>query len=418
MPRELAPSERAFVASSVRSAVDGAFAHWEGAFSLNLDGRFRELLSATISRGDRRHFSLEMAAFLAALNNGHTLYRDEVAWHPFLGPMGFSAAPVGSEWVVTRGWAHGLRAGQTIEQVDGEATEAVYQRLQRYISASNERGRRRRFFSYLHLFPRRLVLRIDGRRWIIRRTNQLIAPAEGTSGRWLRRGSSAYIRIPSFGDPDNERWAVNLVARFRRATALLIDVRGNTGGTTPGRLLDALMDRPWRGWAESSPQHFGLVRAYAHLFEILENHQGRGLHVTRERLAPLEIYRDWDRAHVLFPATWNRPHPKPFKGRIILLVDEACGSACEDFLLPFKDTGRGVLVGTTTDGSTGQPYILELPDGIRAFVGAKRCYFPDGRPFEGIGITPDREVSRTPDDLRSGRDPVLQIATDLARQDL
>lgn len=418
MPRELAPSERAFVASSVRSAVDGAFAHWEGAFSLNLDGRFRELLSATISRGDRRHFSLEMAAFLAALNNGHTLYRDEVAWHPFLGPMGFSAAPVGSEWVVTRGWAHGLRAGQTIEQVDGEATEAVYQRLQRYISASNERGRRRRFFSYLHLFPRRLVLRIDGRRWIIRRTNQLIVPAEGTSGRWLRRGSSAYIRIPSFGDPDNERWAVNLVARFRRATALLIDVRGNTGGTTPGRLLDALMDRPWRGWAESSPQHFGLVRAYAHLFEILENHQGRGLHVTRERLAPLEIYRDWDRAHVLFPATWNRPHPKPFKGRIILLVDEACGSACEDFLLPFKDTGRGVLVGTTTDGSTGQPYILELPDGIRAFVGAKRCYFPDGRPFEGIGITPDREVSRTPDDLRSGRDPVLQIATDLARQDL
>lgn len=418
MPRELAPSERAFVASSVRSAVDGAFAHWEGAFSLNLDGRFRELLSATISRGDRRHFSLEMAAFLAALNNGHTLYRDEVAWHPFLGPMGFSAAPVGSEWVVTRGWAHGLRAGQTIEQVDGEATEAVYQRLQRYISASNERGRRRRLFSYLHLFPRRLVLRIDGRRWIIRRTNQLIAPAEGTSGRWLRRGSSAYIRIPSFGDPDNERWAVNLVARFRRATALLIDVRGNTGGTTPGRLLDALMDRPWRGWAESSPQHFGLVRAYAHLFEILENHQGRGLHVTRERLAPLEIYRDWDRAHVLFPATWNRPHPKPFKGRIILLVDEACGSACEDFLLPFKDTGRGVLVGTTTDGSTGQPYILELPDGIRAFVGAKRCYFPDGRPFEGIGITPDREVSRTPDDLRSGRDPVLQIATDLARQDL
>lgn len=418
MPRELAPSERAFVASSVRSAVDGAFAHWEGAFSLNLDGRFRELLSATISRGDRRHFSLEMAAFLAALNNGHTLYRDEVAWHPFLGPMGFSAAPVGSEWVVTRGWAHGLRAGQTIEQVDGEATEAVYQRLQRYISASNERGRRRRLFSYLHLFPRRLVLRIDGRRWIIRRTNQLIVPAEGTSGRWLRRGSSAYIRIPSFGDPDNERRAVNLVARFRRATALLIDVRGNTGGTTPGRLLDALMDRPWRGWAESSPQHFGLVRAYAHLFEILENHQGRGLHVTRERLAPLEIYRDWDRAHVLFPATWNRPHPKPFKGRIILLVDEACGSACEDFLLPFKDTGRGVLVGTTTDGSTGQPYILELPDGIRAFVGAKRCYFPDGRPFEGIGITPDQEVSRTPDDLRSGRDPVLQIATDLARQDL
>ncbi len=417
MPRELAPSERAFVASSVRSAVDGAFAHWEGASSLDLDGRFRELLSATISRGDRRHFSLEMAAFLASLNNGHTWYRDEVAWYPFLGPMGFSAASFGSKWVITQAWAHGLRAGQTIEQVGGEPTEEVYQGLKRYISASSERGRRRRFFSYLHLFPRRLVLGIDGRRWIIRRTHQSIAPTEGTTGRWLRRGSSAYIRIPSFVDPDNERRAVNLVARFHKATALLIDVRGNTGGTTPRRLLDALMDRPWRGWAESSPQHVGLVRAYAHLFEILENQQGLGLHLTRERLAPLEIYRDWDKTHVLFPATLNRPQPKPFKGRIILLVDEACRSACEDFLLPFKDTGRGVLVGTTTDGSTGQPYILEMPDGIRAFVGAKRCYFPDGRPFEGIGITPDREVRRTPDDLLSGRDPALQLATDLASQD-
>lgn len=418
MLRELAPSERAFVASSVRCAVDGAFAHWEGATLRDLDDRFRELLRATISRGDRRHFSLEMAAFLASLNNGHTLYRDEVAWHPFLGPMGFSAVPFGSKWVLTQGWANGPRAGQIIERTNGESTEEVYQRLKRYISASSERGRRRRLFSYTHLFPQRIVLRIDGRRWVIRRSGRSLAPAEGTSGRWLRRGSSAYIRIPSFVDPDSERRAVNLVTRFRKAPVLLIDVRGNTGGTTPRCLVDALMERPWRGWAESSPQHVGLIRAYAHLFEIMESQKGRGLHLTRERLAPLEIYRDWDRTHVLFPATLNQPQPKPFKGQVILLVDEDCGSACEDFLLPFKDTGRGVLVGATTNGSTGQPYILELPDGIRAFVGAKRCYFPDGRPFEGIGITPDHEVSRTPDDLLSGRDPVLQMATDLASQGL
>ena len=416
MEGELAPSERAFIASSVRSVVDVAFAHWENVSHLDLDGQFRKLLDATITRGDRRRFSLEMAAFLASLKNAHTLYRDEVAWRPFLEPLGFLAIPIGSEWALTRAWLPGLHAGQIVERIDGEAPEEVYQHFRRYISASSERGRRRRLFTHLHLFPRRLTLRIEGRRCEIRRTGHATAPVERTTGRWLRRGWSAYIRIPSFAGPENERRAVDLAGRFRQATTLIVDVRGNTGGTTPARLLGALMDRPWRGWAESSPQHIGLLRAYAHLFEILDKRQGRGLHLTRERLAPLEVYREWDRAHLLFPATVNQPHPKPFRGRIFLLMDGACGSACEDFLLPFKDTGRGVLIGTTTDGSTGQPYILELTDGIRAFVGTKRCYFPDGRPFEGIGIAPDHEIAITRDDLAAGRDPVLQAATDLASQ--
>ena len=67
MEGELAPSERAFIASSVRSVVDVAFAHWENVSHLDLDGQFRKLLDATITRGDRRRFSLEMAAFLGSV---------------------------------------------------------------------------------------------------------------------------------------------------------------------------------------------------------------------------------------------------------------------------------------------------------------------------------------------------------------
>jgi C-terminal processing protease CtpA/Prc len=40
------------------------------------------------------------------------------------------------------------------------------------------------------------------------------------------------------------------------------------------------------------------------------------------------------------------------QGRIYLLVDRFCGSACEDFVMPFKDTRRGVI-GETTAGAPG-----------------------------------------------------------------
>ena len=88
------------------------------------------------------------------------------------------------------------------------------------------------------------------------------------------------------------------------------------------------------------------------------------------------------------------------------------GSAAEDFLMPFKDTGRGILVGETTWGSTGQPVYLNYQD-LQVGIGAIRAYMPDGTPFEGVGIQPDIPISRSRDDLYLGRDPVLEKALQL-----
>ena len=78
--------------------------------------------------------------------------------------------------------------------------------------------------------------------------------------------------------------------------------------------------------------------------------------------------------------------------------------------MPFKDNGRAIVVGETTGGSTGQPYVVELGDGMQAIVGSKREMFPDGGRFEGVGIRPDVEVSPTVEDLLAERDVVLEGA--------
>jgi carboxyl-terminal processing protease len=44
------------------------------------------------------------------------------------------------------------------------------------------------------------------------------------------------------------------------------------------------------------------------------------------------------------------------------------------------------------------------------FVGAKRESFPDGSRFEGVGIRPDVEIAPNLDDVRAGRDVVLETA--------
>lgn len=91
-----------------------------------------------------------------------------------------------------------------------------------------------------------------------------------------------------------------------------------------------------------------------------------------------------------------------YQGRLILLVDADCGSACGDLVTSLKDNGRALIVGNPTTGSTGQPVVRRFDNGMGFRVGARRVAFPDGTPFEGFGIVPDEVIRPTPEDLRTG----------------
>jgi carboxyl-terminal processing protease len=212
----------------------------------------------------------------------------------------------------------------------------------------------------------------------------------GTEGRWLEPGKVAYVRIPSFFNPEYEKRALELVREFREAAILIVDVRGNMGGSTPEELTSLLMDRPYRWWTESTP----LILPY---FRYMASRSGWQ-------------YQPFDGSELLWRSPVRQPSKDTFKGKLALLVDAACNSACEDFAMPFKDNSRALLVGETTAGSTGQPYNLDLGNGMLAMVGAKREMFPDGSRFEGAGIKADLEISPSAEDIRQGRDVALEAA--------
>ena len=108
------------------------------------------------------------------------------------------------------------------------------------------------------------------------------------------------------------------------------------------------------------------------------------------------------------------PAKDAWTGRIIVVTDGYCNSACEDFVGPLKTSGRATIVGEPTNGSSGQPYMADLGNGMMFRVSSKRYYLPDGSPFEGVGLTPDVVIQPTVTDLKAGLDPALAKAYQLA----
>jgi carboxyl-terminal processing protease len=398
------PAERAFIASRVYSSVQLFFAHWDDAAGVDLDAAYRTYLDSALAAEDRLAFTMASHRFLATLRNGHTAFIDrDILADPVGRPLDFRMRYLEGRWVVTQSRRPDLRPGDVVVALDGQEMEAFYQDRRRFLPASTEQWARHVMFTHVPgffsgglYFPAVATLTLaDGRRVVVDRREAPAAPEPelATEGRWLAQGRVAYIRVPSWSQPRFEERAVELLREFAGAATLIVDVRGNSGGSTPVTFTSLLMDRPYRWWAESTPLTLALHRYYA------EIGQGDGA---------------FRRPHLAWPSHTMKPADTPFGGRVVVLVDGACNSACEDFVMPFKDNGRATLVGETTAGSTGQPYLADLGHGMMAIIGAKREWFPDGSRFEGVGIRPDVEITPRIADVRAGRDPVLDRALRIA----
>ena len=385
---DLSTSDKAYIASKIYSSLQLYFAHWRGIPKFDLDAEYRAYLNRALNARGRLDFDLVTLEFIAQLRNGHTHFFDQ--WLDDGRLLGFRLSPVQGKWVVT--WARDdrLKVGDIAKAIDGVDIEQFMRDKTRYIAASNERIALSQVASNVFLWPEQFTLSLeDGRSVHIERAKppaQSGAKPQGTEGRWLVEGQVAYIKIPSFGNADYERRALDYLKEYEHAKSLIIDVRGNGGGTTPWGLLGMLMNRPWRSWEESTPQHIALYRA-------------RGASSSTLRQV----------------SQIQQPPAGAYTGRLIILIDRYSGSASEDFVMPFKDNGRADIIGETSQGSSGQPYFFDFGNGMRLMVGSVRYNFPDGSEFESVGITPTIPVEVRMEDVRANADPVLMTALKVAQ---
>ena len=387
---DLSTSEKAYVASKIYSSLQLYFAHWRGIPGFDFDGEYRAYLNRALSTKGRLDFDLVTLEFIARLRNGHTHFFDQWLDEHDGQLLGFRLSPVQGKWVVTSARDGRLKVGDIATAIDGVDIERFMNDKARYIAASNERIALSYVASNVFLWPKQFTLSLeDGRSVHIERA-KLQGPngakPQGTEGRWLVEGQVAYIKIPSFGNADYERRALEYLKEYQPAKSVIIDVRGNGGGMTPWELIGMLMNRPWRSWEESTPQHIALYRA-------------RGASSSTLRQV----------------SQTQQPSAGTYNGRLIILIDRYSGSASEDFVMPFKDNGRAEIIGETSQGSSGQPYFFDFGNGMRLMVGTVRYNFPDGSEFESVGITPTIPVEVRTQDVRANADPVLMAALKVAQ---
>jgi len=188
-------------------------------------------------------------------------------------------------------------------------------------------------------------------------------------------GSLRFPRIP--GD---KAFLFDFVRKVEKAEAILVDLRGNPGGSAEG--LEYLIGMFERGQPDVA--------------EV----------AGRRKTEPLRVK----------PLRPNLTVP------LFILVDSQTGSAAEMFARHFQRTGRAVVIGDRTSGRVrlSRFYSRQMGVDTVVFYGVQvalaRVLFPAGEDLEGKGITPDNTCIPTAEDMRAGRDPCLDLARSLAQK--
>lgn len=410
---KLSLNERAWMASKMYSSVKSYFGHWQGVPDLDLDAEYKKFLEKALASDVRRDFDLAGMEFIAKLKNGHSDFYDSWLSKNFGAPLGFVAAKTpDGKWSVNASSSDTIAVGDELEGIDGQTFEQFYQDKKKYLAGSNEDAQRRALFYRPFLFPESFTLTLNGGKKVSinRRTQKLKQSAPpATEGKMLD-GGIAYLKIPSFGEPEFQNKALDFIKQNAGAKAFIIDVRDNGGGTTPSQLIAALMERPYRDWLVSSAATVGLFGAYNQIQKIVPPNA-----LDERQKGQIEAVAEYEQVQIYTVNKIVPPENPIYKGTVVVLTNFNCASACEDFVMPLKTSGRAQIVGQATRGSTGQPYIYEFGNGMGFRVSAKRVFLPDGSPFEGVGLKPDILIEPTSAELRAGKDSVLEKALEIIK---
>jgi C-terminal processing protease CtpA/Prc len=111
--------------------------------------------------------------------------------------------------------------------------------------------------------------------------------------------------------------------------------------------------------------------------------------------------------------TVGKKNKNPYRGKIVLLVNEISQFASEFQAMVYKAYPNTITIGSTTAGADGAVSHFSLPGGISTAISGMGIYYPDGRETQRIGIVPDIEVKPTIKGITDGRDELIEKAIEL-----
>ena len=400
LPKDL----KAYIAARLVNSIDIYFPHALAEKEL-LSGQYlRNLITQCLASETRSDFYFLCQSFMASFHNGHTEFHDRCLFETLGAPIGFHAAPVDGQWVVTESRIDGLSRGDVILRIDDQPVALFFDARKDLISASTKHYAEHTLFFSPLLFPQDFTVTLDDGE-VINVQRNMNRPVDRCKVLGETEDGVCTLKIQSFEEKDHDQILQTLKA-CQPFDGLLLDIRGNCGGSTPIEFIRQLVPGTFRLWSGASAIHVGLERAKYLNARVSDQ--------CKQREPLLEA-----RSQIVQPAPILYGHAeKAFAGPIVILQDARTVSAAEDFIQALLDAERATLVGSTTAGSSGQPYFEEFGNGMKFRVMAKAERFPDGSQFEGIGIVPHHHIHPTIRSLKAGIDPVFQKGIEILKQQL
>ena len=278
----------------------------------------------------------------------------------------------------------GLQAGDEILSVDGVHIIDALARAWRHSVGCSVGGKLLSATSRILQGPADREVQIEVRRQVAHGRGELLTLTVPRSTNVVHRVVSTrevesvpVIRIPRWANDGDH----NLVNDFdkaldaaRKSPGLIIDVRKNGGGQD--EIADQIIGRFIKAPVFSSDSFARLVPGKTY---------ERRLFITEPR------------------GPWR------YEGRVAVLTDEGCMSACEHFVSGMIEAGA-LTCGTPTSGAGGWIRTVPLPGGVRLNISRTFPLHTGGIPSPQLGIAPHLWAPRTLAEVRAGEDTALRTA--------
>ncbi|MEL6853351.1 MAG: S41 family peptidase, partial [Bacteroidota bacterium] len=255
-----------------------------------------------------------------------------------------------------------------------------------------------------------------------------IWPPQLPAGDALLEENIGYLRLPSMSgsDPRLEKLPERM-ARFKDTRGLIIDVRGNGGGSRKALMtLAPYFLKPdqgpivgnaavFRTEDTSFPEEGYLSRRF-----MYPEKSGKYAPTALQAIATFkESFRpQWQFDEAQF-SPWHylvlspQPETVPFlyEKPVVILMDAFCFSATDIFLAAMGEIAGITLMGTASGGGSGFSKTYELPhSGIEVSLSRMASFQPNGQMYDGVGVQPDIPISPDLEEVTGQRDGTLEEA--------
>jgi C-terminal processing protease CtpA/Prc len=417
--KEITPEERIFSLSSIWKELHYSFAFPENLKEANIDSLYIDYLPKIIAAKNRFDYFRVLNAFMAHFNEPHTrIYTNQ---RPDDYPP-LKVTNIGENIIVdaiSQSLVEKVPLGSELLEVDNiPVMTFLKDSIYPYIAATTPHwkfekaitemlyGKPETVMNITYKTPKGKIQTIEMvRDYNTKETKDEFVTLDSSSTPPLDiqflKNDIAYIRLSSclwqYKNIVDSIFTSSL-PRLRKTKGLIIDLRGNRGGS----------DEIWHNIAY-------------HLIPESE-FDTNGKWLSKKYIATYKMWGQYDlqlKDYLNGTAMQEIMH-SPYISEIndslklhqplLVISGKHVASAAEDFLLVLKETKRATIIGGPSVGCIGEPMLIPLLNDFGVMICAKKYINPDGSQPNLTGILPDIPVEQSYSAYLKGKDNVLEQA--------